>query len=153
VKESVNRSPYPSEATALCRVQPEQTDRDSGDRVEKIGCERERKEEEWHHYLVRQCWAASSIQFEEPTQGDPSISQLADSCASLAGVLANGLLHLFAVLQKEVLRARRWRGLLCGHPPLRRSGSAPPNGSRLSCGALKKDSFPNLRAPPASSAC
>ncbi len=28
-----------------------------------------------------------------------------------------------------------------------------PNGSRLSCGALKKDSFPNLRAPTASSAC
>ena len=28
-----------------------------------------------------------------------------------------------------------------------------PNGSRLSCGALKKDSFHNLRAPPASSAC
>ena len=29
----------------------------------------------------------------------------------------------------------------------------PPNGSRLRCGALVKDSFPNLRAPPASSAC
>src|SRR5574341_1710685 len=29
----------------------------------------------------------------------------------------------------------------------------PPNGWRLSCGALKKDSFHNLRAPPASSAC
>src|SRR6266704_6253233 len=29
---------------------------------------------------------------------------------------------------------------------------AQPNGSRLSCGALKKDSFPNLRAPSASSA-
>jgi hypothetical protein len=28
-----------------------------------------------------------------------------------------------------------------------------PNGSRLSCGALKKNSFHNLRAPPASSAC
>jgi len=28
-----------------------------------------------------------------------------------------------------------------------------PNGSRLSCGALKEDSFLNLRAPPASSAC
>jgi len=28
-----------------------------------------------------------------------------------------------------------------------------PNGSRLSCGALKKNTFPNLRAPPASSAC
>ncbi len=28
-----------------------------------------------------------------------------------------------------------------------------PNGSRLSCGALKKDSFLNLRAPSASSAC
>ena len=30
---------------------------------------------------------------------------------------------------------------------------ARPNGSRLSCGALKKDSFLNLRAPSASSAC
>ncbi len=30
---------------------------------------------------------------------------------------------------------------------------ALPNGSRLSCGALKKDSFLNLRAPSASSAC
>ena len=30
---------------------------------------------------------------------------------------------------------------------------ARPNGVGLSCGALKKDSFPNLRAPPASSAC
>src|SRR6266550_4192689 len=29
----------------------------------------------------------------------------------------------------------------------------PPNGSRLSCGALKKDSFLNVRAPSASSAC
>jgi len=28
-----------------------------------------------------------------------------------------------------------------------------PNESRLSCGALKKDSFLNLRAPSASSAC
>ncbi len=32
-------------------------------------------------------------------------------------------------------------------------GAGAPNESRLSCGALKKDSFPNLRAPPASSAC
>jgi len=31
--------------------------------------------------------------------------------------------------------------------------SALPNGMRLSCGALKKDSFLNLRAPTASSAC
>ena len=29
----------------------------------------------------------------------------------------------------------------------------PSNGSRLRCGALKKDSFHNLRAPSASSAC
>jgi len=28
-----------------------------------------------------------------------------------------------------------------------------PNGVRLSCGALKKDSFYNLRAPSASGAC
>jgi len=31
--------------------------------------------------------------------------------------------------------------------------AAQPNESRLSCGALKKDSFLNLRAPSASSAC
>src|SRR6266496_5169425 len=31
--------------------------------------------------------------------------------------------------------------------------ASPANGSRLSCGALKKDSFLNLRAPAASSAC
>src|SRR5712664_2381080 len=31
--------------------------------------------------------------------------------------------------------------------------SERPNESRLSCGALRKDSFLNLRAPPASSAC
>jgi hypothetical protein len=31
-------------------------------------------------------------------------------------------------------------------------GQVPPNGARLSCGALKKNSFPNVRAPPASSA-
>jgi len=29
----------------------------------------------------------------------------------------------------------------------------PSNESRLSCGALKKDSFHNRRAPPAPSAC
>ena len=39
----------------------------------------------------------------------------------------------------------------CGnHPALKR---APPNGSRLSCSALVKDSFPSLRALSASSAC
>jgi len=44
--------------------------------------------------------------------------------------------------------------------PIRRAGLRvidyglwPPNESRLSCGALKKDSFHNLRAPPVSSAC
>src|SRR2546425_6855042 len=36
------------------------------------------------------------------------------------------------------------------HEP-RRKGRHLPNGSRLSCGALKNDSFPNLRGPPASS--
>ena len=37
----------------------------------------------------------------------------------------------------------------------REKGAGPglPNEMRLSCGALKKDSFLNLRAPPASSAC
>ena len=34
----------------------------------------------------------------------------------------------------------------------RLKGRAPPNEMRLSCGALKKDSFHNLRAPSASSA-
>jgi hypothetical protein len=32
-------------------------------------------------------------------------------------------------------------------------GSPLPNGPRLSCGALKKNSFFDLRAPSASSAC
>jgi len=32
------------------------------------------------------------------------------------------------------------------------ASACPPNGGRLSCGAQKKDSFHNLRAPPASSA-
>src|SRR5437660_7064050 len=31
-------------------------------------------------------------------------------------------------------------------------GPFPPNESRVSCGALTKDSFPNVRAPPASRA-
>src|SRR5207249_5478150 len=31
-------------------------------------------------------------------------------------------------------------------------GGARPNGARLSCGALVNDSFPNVRAPSASSA-
>jgi len=39
------------------------------------------------------------------------------------------------------------------HKRIRLWWDAQPNGSRLSCGALKKDSFHNLRAPPASSAC
>jgi len=38
-------------------------------------------------------------------------------------------------------------------PKVLREPAALPNGSRLSCGALKKDSFRNLRAPAASSAC
>jgi len=36
---------------------------------------------------------------------------------------------------------------------LARKVLVPPNGPRLSCGALKKNSFLTLRAPPASSAC
>src|SRR6266513_6380428 len=39
-----------------------------------------------------------------------------------------------------------------GHEPDLTPVSVLPNGSRLSCGALKKDSFHNLRAPAASSA-
>ena len=36
---------------------------------------------------------------------------------------------------------------------LKRARGWPPNGPRLSCGALKKDPFLNVRAPSASSAC
>src|SRR6266581_6818547 len=39
------------------------------------------------------------------------------------------------------------------HKRIRLWWDAQPNGSRLSCGALTKDSFLNLRAPSASSAC
>ncbi len=37
--------------------------------------------------------------------------------------------------------------------PLLQKAGCSSNGMRLNCGALKKDSFPNLGAPPASSAC
>jgi hypothetical protein len=36
--------------------------------------------------------------------------------------------------------------------PLTPSCGGQPNGPHVRCGALKKDPFPNLRAPPASSA-
>src|SRR6266576_1902692 len=42
---------------------------------------------------------------------------------------------------------------LCVHNRIGLWWDAQPNESRLSCGALKKDSFHNLRAPSASSAC
>jgi len=47
-------------------------------------------------------------------------------------------------------RSDLWRKILNEDVP---AHSTLPNESRLSCGALKKDSFLNLRAPPASSAC
>src|SRR5258708_4084207 len=59
-----------------------------------------------------------------------------------------------------VARANPRRGVAAvrGEQRRRSRGVSPwcfalPNGSRLSCGALTKDSFLNLRAPPASSAC
>jgi len=60
---------------------------------------------------------------------------------------------------------RRTGGTSCAFSSVLRSNSSSillkpnrtvvrrSNGSRLSCGALVKDSFPNLRAPAASSAC
>src|SRR6266850_1713397 len=45
------------------------------------------------------------------------------------------------------------QGLVVNGRVSRKSRLAPPNGPRLSRGALKKDSLLNLRAPPASSAC
>ncbi len=56
-------------------------------------------------------------------------------------------LHLCLI--SHGLRGALW----CGGRSVRAARGEPPNGSRLSCGALKKDSFLNLRAPPASSAC
>src|SRR6266550_8882396 len=54
----------------------------------------------------------------------------------------------------RVAARRRRTPRLAGHICPRCSAAVlPPNGSRLSCGALKKDSFLNLRAPSASSAC
>ena len=53
----------------------------------------------------------------------------------------------------EQARRAQTRPLWFWKKPLAVSSIAQPNGSRLSCGALKKDSFLNLRAPPASSAC
>ncbi len=62
-------------------------------------------------------------------------TRLADACAA-GEVVTRVRLHQS--------RSPRTRGSLFCH--------RLPNGARLSCGALKKDSFPNLRAPSASSA-
>src|SRR5205814_704334 len=42
----------------------------------------------------------------------------------------------------------RWVGGLCHSPRRGEEIVQPPNGSRFSCGALKKDAFPNPHAPP-----
>ncbi len=53
----------------------------------------------------------------------------------------------------ELPQEKQHRGSHCGQEESIQSVHTPPNESRFSCGALKKDSFHNLRAPPASSAC
>src|SRR3989442_6258523 len=58
----------------------------------------------------------------------------------------------FARLAKHDLANEEHGGLPRGICIGRGGRLGPPNGSRLSCGALKKDSFLNLRAPSASSA-
>src|SRR6266550_4035999 len=56
------------------------------------------------------------------------------------------------VERRDTSPSQRWARN--GAPRSTKAGPLwPPNGWRLSCGALKKDSFLNLRAPTASSAC
>src|SRR6266576_4744193 len=57
------------------------------------------------------------------------------------------------LVQVHVLRVLAPENLWVRHVYLGWVESSRPNESRLSCGAPKKDSFHNLRAPPASSAC
>jgi len=57
-------------------------------------------------------------------------------------LLDNGLTTKTALVTRVIRRS--WHSS---------EGSLLSNGSRLSCGALMKDSFLNLRAPAASSAC
>src|SRR6266404_5937723 len=54
---------------------------------------------------------------------------------------------------RTAIRLRTRQRVYCVLIGLSRGSIGPPNGWRLSCRALKKDSFLNLRAPPASSAC
>src|SRR5439155_20722160 len=65
--------------------------------------------------------------------------------------------HLPFVLAAPVVTSgTELREFHAGFEPLMRGQvhvRVPPNGSPLSCGALQKDSFLNLRAPSASSAC
>src|SRR6266576_256161 len=69
-----------------------------------------------------------------------------DQCSGLCGVLLGTTQRDPHDCERE---APHWSSLP-GHwgPDL-----VPPNESRLTCGALKKNSFLNLRAPAASSAC
>ncbi len=72
----------------------------------------------------------------------PQPSELRSSNAQPNGQRAVQLSHARPRLNREITGTGASKAVL------------PPNGSRLSCGALvKESSFNILRAPPASSAC
>src|SRR5258705_2710675 len=69
----------------------------------------------------------------------PTVGRRGDPAAQAAHV---------SLVELNVHQHRFHPACMCETEP-----SMRPNGSRLSCGAMKKDSFRNLRAQPASSAC
>src|SRR5439155_16150469 len=94
--------------------------------------------------VTEACWAGSNVTRSSPWQLPPArhgafttwMTELRkrnppDGCDNDSDAVGNG----------------GWEKRSC------RCFPAQPNGVRLSCGALKKDSFLNVRAPPASSAC
>src|SRR5437879_1493782 len=66
------------------------------------------------------------------------------------GLVGERIYALSVKRDEEALNERPIGGL---ENLLHEKVSALPNAPRLGCGALMKDSFPNLRAPTASSAC
>src|SRR5438105_14915532 len=76
------------------------------------------------------------------SQGPTNVRESVHTCAAATRTSCVGLSMAIAT-----------RVSTDGKDPKRMTYPPQPNESRLSCGALKNNSFHNLRAPPASSAC
>ncbi len=97
-----------------------------------------------HGFLSRSFARTSSHVSLGPGAGLSSRRSSSALCQSGIGTSSGVAARLSQISSNPIWQSR---------PTLRNLRAWKPNGSRLSCGALRKDSFHNLRAPSASSAC